>query len=67
MTATVPLERLTRADQELQALEMKFPDAYSDLADFFERNRALGYKNLCRLLLNEQTPEELKGVDEADG
>lgn len=65
MSSTVPLEKLRRAQQELQALEMKFPDAYEDFDEFFDRNRALGYKNLCRLLMREQTPKELKGVEDA--
>ena len=67
MSSVVPLEDLRRAHQELQALELKFPEAYEDFAEFFERNRALGYKNLCRLLMREQTPEQLKGIDESDG
>ena len=67
MPSVVPLEDLKRAHQELQALEMKFPDAYEDFAEFFRRNRSLGYKNLGRLLMKEQTPEELKGVDEDGG
>ena len=67
MTSVAPLEDLKRAHRELEALEMKFPDAYDDFASFFERNRALGYKNLCRLLMREQTPEELKGIDDSDG
>jgi hypothetical protein len=64
MPAVAPLEDLERADEELQSLEMKFPDAYADFADFFDRNRSLGYKNLCKLLMGEQTPRELKGLDD---
>jgi hypothetical protein len=67
MSSVVPLEDLRRAHQELQALEMKFPEAYEDFAEFFDRNSSLGYKNLSKLLMKEQTPEELKGIDEADG
>ena len=65
MPSVVPLEDLQRAHQELQSLEMKHPDAYEDFADFFRRNRAMGYKNLCRLLMQEQTPEQLKGIEES--
>lgn len=67
MTSVAPLEDLKRAHQELEALEMKFPDAYEDFAEFFRRNRSLGYKNLCRLLMREQTPEQLKGVEDDGG
>lgn len=64
MPATVPLEDLERANEELQSLEMKFPEAYEDFTEFFQRNRSLGYKNLCKMLMGEQTPKELKGIDE---
>lgn len=63
MPSVVPLEDLKRVHRELQGLERKHPDAYADFADFFERNRSLGYKNICRLFMKEQTPEELKGVE----
>lgn len=64
MPATVPLEDLERANEELQSLEMKYPEAYDDFAEFFLRNRSLGYKNLCKMLMGEKTPKELKGLDE---
>lgn len=64
MPAVAPLEDLEQAHNELQSLEMKFPDAYEDFSEFFERNRSLGYSNLCKLLMREQTPKELKGISE---
>lgn len=64
MPAAAPLEELERANEELQSLEMKFPDAYEDFAEFFRRNRSLGYNNLCKMLMGEQTPKQLKGLDE---
>lgn len=64
MTAAAPLEELERAHEELQALEMKYPDAYEEFSEFFNDNRGLGYKNLIRMLMKEQTPRELKGLDE---
>lgn len=64
MPAAAPLEELERANEELQSLEMKFPDAYDDFAEFFRRNRSLGYNNLCKMLMGEQTPKQLKGLDE---
>ncbi len=63
MPSNVPLEELQRAHEELQSLEMKFPDAYEDFAEFFQRNRSVGYSNLCKMLMGEQTPEDLKGID----
>lgn len=62
MPAAAPLEELERAHEELQSLEMKFPDAYDDFAEFFRRNRSLGYNNLCKMLMGEQTPKQLKGI-----
>lgn len=64
MPAAAPLEDLERANEELQSLEMKHPDAYEDFAEFFQRNRSMGYTNLCKMLMGEQTPKELKGIDE---
>ena len=64
MPAVVPLEDLEQAHEELQALEMKFPEAYDDFAEFFQRNRSIGYGNLSKMLMGEQTPKELKGIDE---
>jgi hypothetical protein len=64
MPAAAPLEELERANEELQSLEMKFPDAYEDFAEFFRRNRSLGYNNLCKMLMGEQTPKQLKGLDD---
>ncbi|MDX1747400.1 MAG: hypothetical protein R3324_15800 [Halobacteriales archaeon] len=66
MPSVAPREDLERAHEDLQSLEMKHPDAYADFAEFFADNRSLGYKNLCKLLMKEQTPRELKGVDEDD-
>lgn len=64
VTTTVPLEELRRANRELEELETEYPDAYREFAEFFDQNRGVGYKNLARMLMNEQTPEELKGVDD---
>ena len=66
MPAVVPLEELERAHEELQSLEMKYPDAYEDFAEFFQRNRSLGYNNLCKMLMGEKTPKELKGIDDTE-
>jgi hypothetical protein len=64
MPAAAPLEDLERAHEELQSLQMKFPDAFEDFSEFFRRNRSVGYNNLCKMLMGEQTPKELKGIDE---
>ena len=64
MPSSVPLDDLEHAKHELEALQMKYPDAYQEFADFFRENRGLGYKNLIRMLMDEQTPKEIKGIDE---
>lgn len=63
MPAEAPLEDLQRVKQELQSLEMKYPEAYDEFVELFKRNRSVGYKNMCKLLMGETTPEELKGLD----
>lgn len=64
MPTEADLEDLERAANELEAIDMKYPDAFEEFSEFFQRNRGLGYKNLSRLLMGEQTPRELKGLDE---
>ncbi len=66
MPAAAPLEELERAHEEIQSLRMKFPDAHEDFADFFRRNRSVGYSNLCKMLMGEATPRKLKGLDTED-
>ena len=63
MPAEAPLEDLQRVHQELQSLQMKHGEAYDEFVEFFKRNRSVGYKNMCKMLMGETTPEELKGVD----
>ncbi len=63
MAAEAPLEELERVSNELESLEMKYPDAYSDFSDLFKKNRSVGYKNICKMLMGEATPRELKGID----
>ncbi len=63
MAAEAPLEELERVSNELESLEMKYPDAYSDFSGLFKKNRSVGYKNICKMLMGEATPRELKGLD----
>lgn len=63
MPAVAPLEDLERAHREMESLRMKHPDVYADVVGLIERNRAIGYNNLCKMLLGEKTPKELKGLD----
>ena len=56
MPAIASLEDLRAAQKDL--LEAK--DLY-DLKAAFKKWRRIGWKNLCKLCLEERTPEQLKG------
>jgi len=59
MPAVAPIEELRAAQRDL--LEAK---DLEELKAAFRRWRRIGWKNLCRLWLQERTPEELKGESE---
>jgi len=63
MPAEAPLDELERVSNELEALEMKYPEAYTDFTELFKKNRSIGYKNICKMLMKEVTPKKLKGLD----
>ncbi|MFW5915369.1 MAG: hypothetical protein ACOCTQ_02730 [Planctomycetota bacterium] len=63
MPAEVPLEELERVNEELESLKMKAPEVHEDFVNLFKRNRSVGYKNICKMLMGEATPRELKGLD----
>lgn len=66
MSAVASLDELKQVQNELKSLKMKDEEMYEDFVDLFKRNRSVGYKNICKMLMGETTPEELKGVDEDD-
>jgi hypothetical protein len=59
MPAIASLEDLKAAQKDL--LEAKDLD---DLKKVFKRWRRIGWKNVCKLWLEERTPEQLKGESE---
>ncbi len=63
MAAEAPLEELERVNNELESLKMKDPAFYEDVVELFKRNRSIGYKNICKMLMGEATPKELKGLE----
>ncbi len=63
MAAEAPLEELERVHNELESLKMKDPDFFDDVIELFKRNRSIGYKNICKMLMGEATPKELKGLE----
>ncbi len=61
MPALASLEELRSVDEELKRLKELYPDAYGMFSAFFRKFRAVGYKNIVKLMLGETTPEKLKG------
>jgi hypothetical protein len=61
MPAVAPIEELREVEARVKEYQGKFPDAYLALADLLRKYRRVGYKNIARLLMNEATPEKLKG------
>lgn len=61
MPAMANLEDLKEVLSRLEAVKGRFPEAYDELARVFRDWRKVGYKNICKLLLGESTPEKLKG------
>jgi len=56
MSAIAPIEDLRNAQKEL--LETKDVE---ELKRVFRRWRKIGWRNVCKLWLEERTPEQLKG------
>ena len=61
MAALASLEDLRKVLASLDELKQAHPEAYTAVADLLKKYRAVGFKNICKLLLGETTPEKLKG------
>ena len=62
MPAEASLEDLTEVNNKLQQISSDHPEAYREMSELFRSYRRVGYKNICKLLLGEATPEKLKGL-----
>ena len=62
MPALATLEELKDIEETLRLLKEEFPDAYGRFSKFFKDNRAIGYKNIIKMMIGEATPEKLKGM-----
>ncbi len=62
MPAIASLEELKKVNEALQRLKQEEPQALKKFADLVKKNRKVGYRNICKMLLGEITPEELKEV-----
>jgi len=59
MPAIAPIEDLKAAREELLAAK-----DLDGLKKVFKRWRRIGWKNICKLWLQERTPEQLRGEGE---
>ena len=63
MPAVCSLEELKSLNAAIAEFRKQHPEANTDLKDLLKINRKLGYKNICKLILGETTPEKLKGEE----
>jgi len=61
MPALASLDDLKEVLARLEELKSSHPEAYDAFAAILKKYRKVGYKNICKLLLGEATPEKLKG------
>ena len=59
MPTSIPLEKLTAAANEIALLKESYPEAFVAIVTLCKNQRSVGYRNLCRLIMDETTPEEL--------
>ena len=62
MPSIASLEELQAVSGDLEALKAKHPEPYQEIAALLKKHRKVGYKNICKMLLGEATPEKLKGL-----
>ena len=62
MPAVASLEELGSVAQDLATLQREHPEACQQLIALFRKHRKVGYKNICKLMMGEATPEKLKGM-----
>ncbi len=63
MPAIASLEELETVNEQLKVLKTKHPEVYEDFVQVFRKNRKVGYKNICKLMMDEATPQKLKGME----
>ena len=62
MASIATLEDLKAVQSDLDQIRSQYPDVYKVVADMFRKHRKVGYKNICKMFLDESTPEKLKGL-----
>jgi hypothetical protein len=61
MPALASLDDLKEVLARLEELKASHAEAYDAFSVILKKYRKVGYKNICKLLLGETTPEKLKG------
>jgi hypothetical protein len=61
MPALASLDDLKEVLARLEELKASHAEAYDAFSVILKKHRKVGYKNICKLLLGETTPEKLKG------
>jgi hypothetical protein len=61
MPAIATIEELRTLQTDIETFKSLEPKAYNALVLLLKTHRKVGYRNICKLLLGESTPEELKG------
>lgn len=59
MPAIAPIEELRAAQKDLLAAR-----DLDELKEVFRKWRRIGWKNVCKLWLEERTPKQLKGEED---
>ncbi len=62
MPSVAELSELQAVQADLDQLKAQQPDVYGVFSELFKKHRKVGYKNICKMLLGEATPEKLKGL-----
>ena len=64
MAAIATIEELRAVQESLNQFREQFPEAYEACAALLRAHRKVGYKNICKMLLGEVTPEKLKAMEQ---
>lgn len=64
MPSVATIEDLRAVSSDLSDLKARHPESYDAFAALFKKHRKVGYKNICKMLLGEATPEKLKGLEQ---
>lgn len=60
MPAIATLEELQAVGRQIEQFKAEHPEAYQAMVELLKKNRRVGYKNICKILIGETTPEQLK-------